>query len=185
MKFRFLLILFVPILLISCDNEILPKPKGFLRLEYPEASYQKIENGCPYSIEISNESMIIFENNCWAKINYPKLNATIHLTFRDITNNLNSALQDVEKLTFEHTIKADAINSQPFENKSKKIYGKLITVEGDVASNRQFYVTDSIKNLLYGTLYFKVKPNYDSILPTINYLEKDIKNIMESVEWKN
>jgi gliding motility-associated lipoprotein GldD len=64
------------------------------------------------------------------------------------------------------------------------VYGKIINVEGDVASNIQFNATDNVKNVLYGSLYFSVKPNYDSILPTINYIEKDIKNLMESIEWK-
>jgi hypothetical protein len=39
--------------------------------------------------------------------------------------------------------------------------------------------------VLYGSLYFNVKPNYDSILPSVMHIEKDIKNLMESVEWKN
>ncbi len=181
----FLLLPIILFTIISCTNDVLPKPKAQLRLEYPVASYHKVISACPYSLEISKNSTIEFENNCWAKIHYPTLKATLHLTYRNIDNNLNDVLKEVEKLTFEHAIKADAINAQPFENSQKKVFGKIVTVEGDVASNIQFYVTDSIKNILYGALYFKVKPNYDSILPAIYHIEKDIKNLMESVEWKN
>lgn len=186
MKTSISLLLIISLLFISCSSDdVLPKPKAYLRLDYPEASYQKVLSGCPYSLEISRQSTIDFEDNCWAKINYPLLNASIHLTYRHIGGDLEGALKEVEKFTYEHTIKADNIVHQPYENRYKKVYGQIINVEGDVASNIQFHVTDSVQNLLYGTLYFNVKPEYDSLLPAINYVEKDIKNLMESVEWKN
>ena len=185
MKFRILLVFLFPTFLTSCNDEVLPKPKAFLRLDYPIVIYQKALSDCPYTIEISQQSNIEFKNNCWAKIHYPSMNATVHLTYREIDNDLDFVLKEVEKLTFEHTVKADAINAQPFENRQNKVFGKLINIEGNVASNIQFHVTDSVKNVLYGTLYFNVKPNYDSILPAINYIEKDIKNLMESIIWKD
>lgn len=172
-------------LFVSCSDEVLPKPKAQLRLEYPENSYQRVTSGCPFVIEISQSSQIEFTNNCWAQIHYPTLNATMHLTYREIESELNTVLKEVEKLTYEHAVKADAINAVPYQNDVHRVYGKLINVEGNVASNLQFHVTDSVKNVLYGSLYFNVKPNYDSILPAIKYIEKDIRNLVESVEWKN
>ncbi len=185
MKIKSLLFISVFALFVSCVDEVLPKPKALLRLEYPENTYQKVISECPYLFEISQISNIEFENNCWAKIHYPSLNATIHLTYRSIDNNLISILKEVEKLTYDHTIKADNIPlAKPFENPLRKTYGKLINIEGNVASNIQFHVTDSVKNIIYGTLYFNVKPNYDSILPALNYIEKDIINLIESIEWQ-
>lgn len=185
MKVRFYVLILVLTFCVSCSEDVLPKPKAQLRLEYPENTYQKVISDCPFLIEISQNSVIEFQNNCWAKIHYPSLNATIHLTYREIDNNLNFVLKEVEKLTFEHTIKAAVINAQPFENKFNNVYGKMINIEGNVASNIQFHATDSVKNVLFGALYFNVKPNYDSILPALNYIEKDIKNLMESIEWQN
>lgn len=179
------MIIGISILLSSCNDDVLPKPKAFLRLEYPTAMYHQVLSECPYSIEVSQLSNISFESNCWARIHYPNLNATIHLTYRGIDNNLDFVLKEVEKLTYEHTVKADGINAQPFENRQNKVFGKIINVEGNVASNIQFHVTDSVKNVLFGAVYFNIKPNYDSILPAISYIEKDIKNLIESVEWKN
>ncbi len=185
MKTRFFILITIGAFCISCTNDVLPKPKAQLRLEYPENTYQKVISDCPFLIEISQKSVIEFQNNCWAKIHYPSLNATIHLTYRSVDNNLISILKEVEKLTYDHTIKADNIPlAKPFENSLRKTYGKMINIEGNVASNIQFHVTDSVKNVLYGTLYFNVKPNYDSILPALNYIEKDIINLMESVEWQ-
>ena len=57
-------------------------------------------------------------------------------------------------------------------------------VTGNAASQAQFYVTDSTSHFVTGSLYFYAKPNYDSIYPAANYLEKDIRRIMESMEWK-
>ena len=57
-------------------------------------------------------------------------------------------------------------------------------IGGDAASQSQFYVTDSINHFLSGSLYFYVKPNYDSIYPASEYLKKDIKRIMETVSWE-
>jgi len=186
MKINLGVVLLISIMFWSCSDDVLPKPKAFLRLDYPEASYQKVESGCPYSFQISKNSTAKLEPNCWMKISYPTLKATIHLTYRKVDNNLNAVLKEVEKLTFEHTVKADAIDTPKlYENNLRRVYGSVIHIEGDVASNVQFHVTDSVKNVLYGALYFKVKPNYDSILPAINYIEKDIKNLMESVEWKD
>jgi len=34
-------------------------------------------------------------------------------------------------------------------------------------------------------VYFNIKPNYDSILPAINYIENDIIHLIESFDWKN
>ena len=53
------------------------------------------------------------------------------------------------------------------------------------ASQTQFFVTDSLHHFVTGSAYFKVKPNYDSILPAADYLQKDIRHIMESLRWKN
>jgi len=56
-------------------------------------------------------------------------------------------------------------------------------VIGNAASPSQFYVTDSIKNFLLGSVYFKTKPNYDSILPAATYLRNDMRVLMESLKW--
>jgi len=178
-------VLLIAILLISCGEETLPKPKPYLKLNYPESRYLKLNSGCPFDFEFSNQAIIDVKNNCWMTMRYPKLKATVHLTYRKVDNNLNEILKEVERLTYEHTVKADAIpNALPYENFSKKVFGRLYKVEGNVASNIQFRATDSVKHVLAGSLYFYAKPNYDSIAPAIKYLEKDIMHLIETLEWK-
>lgn len=60
----------------------------------------------------------------------------------------------------------------------------MYELTGPVASQCQFYVTDSSQHFLTGSLYFKVKPNYDSILPAVRYLQKDMIQLVQSLEWK-
>lgn len=157
----------------------------YLKLQYPDATYLKIDAKGPYTFEISNQAKINFKNNNWASIEYPQLKATIHITYRPINNNLPEILKEVEKLTFEHTIKADAINAVPYENSAKRVFGKLYNIEGSVATNIQFRATDSVNHVLSGALYFYTRPNYDSIVPAIKYVEKDIIHLIETLEWKN
>lgn len=183
---KYVLIVFLVLLtFLSCKEAPLPKPKSFLTLDYQNPTYKKIENSCNYQFEVSNFVQLKTSDNCWATLQYPALKATIHITYRAVDNNLDEILQEVEKLTFEHTIKADAINAIPYENFKTRVFGKLYNVEGDVATNVQFRVTDSVNHVLSGALYFYARPNYDSIVPAVRYLEKDIMHLIETLEWKN
>jgi len=178
------IVFIIAVLLVACNSETLPKQKPYLKLQYPLASYKITNSNCPYNFEVSNLATVNFKNNCWATIQYPNLKATIHITYRSVDNNLEEILKEVEKLTFEHTVKADVINAVPYENLEKKVFGKLYNIEGNVATNIQFRVTDSVKHVLSGSLYFYAKPNYDSIVPAIKYLEKDMMHLVETLEWK-
>lgn len=189
--FSFLLLI---LCCFSCDENHVPKPKAELRLEYPRAKY----------VDANLDLLFAFEKNLLAKkvlskklnattesyginLEYPALKGTIFLTYKAIDKdekNLKAFLRDAQKFTLEHTKKADEIPAYPFEDSKRKVYGMLSEVKGNVASPAQFYVTDSVNHFLTGSLYFHAKPNYDSILPAANYLQKDIKRIMETLTWK-
>jgi len=182
---KFFIFTFSMILLTSCNEEILPKPKAFLRLAYENTEYNKISSNCPYIFEVSNNVNANYDEKCWITIEYPKLKASLNITYRPIENNLKELLQESEKLTYNHAIKADGISTKPYENYKNKKYGALSEVTGNAASPLQFHLTDSTKHFITGALYFKVQPNYDSILPAIKFIEKDIEHLMETLEWKN
>ncbi len=179
------IIFLLSFLLISCNEETFPKPKAFLRLAYQTTDYHKIDSNCPYTFEISNQANAIPNKQCWINVEYPKLKATLNITYRPIENNLNELLREAEKLTYNHAIKADGISApQLYDNFEKKTYGALSEVRGNAASPLQFHLTDSTQHFITGALYFKVQPNYDSILPAIRYIEKDIKHLMETLKWE-
>ncbi len=186
------LLLFV--ICFSCGEDVVPKPKGYLRLEYPKATYVDSNLELPFSFEtnilaskVDLKAVKSKTESYGVNISYPSLKGTIFLTYKAINGeqkNLSSFLRDAEKLTEKHMIKADEIPVFPYANKERRVYGKYYEVKGNVASQSQFHVTDSVNHFLTGSLYFYAKPNYDSILPAANYLQKDIKRIMETLQWK-
>ncbi|UOB16229.1 gliding motility lipoprotein GldD [Abyssalbus ytuae] len=169
---------------LSCTNPV-PRPKALLRLEYPVGNYEKFAPPCPYEFKKNKTARVINKSDCSFNIEYKGMKASIFITHKKIDeNNLDELLRDAQKLTYEHVIKADNIVEQPFVNKDDNVYGMFYKVSGNAASQTQFYLTDSINNFVTGSLYFYVKPNYDSILPAAHYLEKDIRKIMETFKWK-
>ena len=101
----------------------------------------------------------------------------------ELTFNLPSFAR-LSKLAYDHNIKAESIPEQPFVNPEKSVYGMFYMINGDAASQSHFYVTDSLNHFVTGSLYFKAKPNFDSIYPAVVYLREDIRKIMETIEWK-
>jgi gliding motility-associated lipoprotein GldD len=170
--------------LFSCGNDTVPKPNSQLRLEYPNGEYDALVASDNFSFQVNSSAVIKSNGKGSFELNYPKMKATVYLTYKPVSNNINDLLRDAQKLTYEHVIKADDILEQPFLDSKKKVYGMFYEVGGDAATNSQFYVTDSTKHFVTGSLYFYAKPNYDSILPAASYIKKDIKKIIETFEWK-
>lgn len=170
--------------LLSCGEEVTVKPQGMLHLHYPEPMYRPIDLNCPFTFVINNHASLEKKQNCWVNIVYPKMKATLHITYREVNNNLDSLLYDAQKLTYDHTIKASVIDDLAYEDSIKKVYGMYYEIGGNAATSSQFFVTDTTNHFITGSLYFNAKPNYDSILPAISYVRADIRRLMESIQWK-
>ncbi|MDC7997161.1 gliding motility lipoprotein GldD [Gilvibacter sediminis] len=172
------------VLLASCQDRVVVKPAAQLRLEYPEATYAQAEFDCNYSFSVNQIAELQQRNNCWVNVHYPAIDATIYLTYRPVENNLDSLLFDAQKLTYDHTVKANKILEQPRIDPINKVYGMFYMIDGDAATQSQFYVTDSINHFVTGSVYFNAKPNFDSILPAVEYLRNDVRRMMESMSWE-
>ena len=181
---RKLSLLFIVILIVSCNEETLPKPKAFLNLEFDKTTYQKLTLERPYEFEVSKNTIVKNEPKNWLKIEYPTLKASLDITYRKIDNNLRELFVESEKLVFKHAVKADQISSNDYLNSEKRVFGTLHEITGNAASQIQFHITDSTHHFIKGALYFKTKPNYDSILPAVYYIKKDILHLMETLKWK-
>lgn len=173
------------VILISCKENVLPKPKAYLSLTYPEKSYKNLLLQRPYTFKIAENTVVVNQPNNWLKIKYPQLKASIDITYRPVENNLKELLIEAEKLVFKHTIKAEQIIPKDFVNAEKRVFGSLYEITGNSASHLQFHVTDSTSSFLKGSLYFYAKPNYDSILPAVEYIKEDVFRLMESLKWEN
>jgi gliding motility-associated lipoprotein GldD len=175
----------------SCGGDITPKPNAFLRLEYPAPLYEIVISDAPFIFEKNKYAIpavvsVSGDKSQYAiNISYPRMKATIYLSYIKVGKNLDSLLRDAQNITQKHTGKADGILPQAFENEEQKLYGMYYEVLGNAASQAQFYVTDTVSHFVAGSLYFYARPNYDSIKPAAAYLQNDMKRIMESIEWKD
>jgi gliding motility-associated lipoprotein GldD len=171
--------------MVGCKDDVLPKPASQLRLDYPEANYAYFSNHCPFEFEMNDDAIIKEVKNCGFSIHYPKMKATIYLTYKTVNNDISSLLRDAQNLTYKlHTQKADQIMEQRYINPDKKVYGMLYNVTGNAATNSLFYATDSIKHFVTGSVYFYAKPNFDSIFPAESYVKNDMQRLMETLKWK-
>ena len=142
----------------SCkDNNAVPKPIGDERIDIPQHSYTIAKT--PYStFKHSDLSQIDQKNEAnknWLNINYPSFNATIYCTYIPIDQKkLNELIDESHKLAFSHAIMANNITQTAYSDPENKVYGVIYTIEGNVATPCQFYLTDSISNFFRGSLYY-------------------------------
>lgn len=173
----------------SCRKDYTPRPRGYFRIVFPAKGYKPLDMGLPYSLEIplysvTGRDSFNLDQPFWITIEVPANNAQVHLSYKRVKNNLISYLEDSRTLVYKHTQKASSIEEQIFVNPSKRVYGTIYYIKGNAASPMQFYLTDSVKNFLRGSLYIKEVPNIDSLQPVIEFLEKDVLKMIETTEWK-
>lgn len=171
---------------VSCGEETTIKPAAKLRLDYPEPNYRMLKTACPFRFEYNSNSEVELDPNCNININYGQMKATLYLTYQPVSGaNIEALLRDAQKLTYDHTVKANEIFEQPRMDTLNDVYGMFYMINGDAATQTQFYVTDSIKHFVSGSVYFETKPNFDSIYPGVVYLRDDVRRLMETIQWKD
>ena len=175
----FLLVLF----LSGCTTTMQPKPKGYLRLNYPKPKYETTTPIPAFSFDYNTFARIEMRIAQQPKIVYDTMKATVYLNYNPIKNNLDSLLNDAYRLPAKHMVMADAIDEKVYIEPQAKVYGGLFTVTGNAASQCQFYLTDSLNHFLIGSLYFYAQPHYDSILPAAEYIQNDMVRLMETLQW--
>ncbi len=182
--------LFTAALLLSgCGQPAVPRPAGYFRIELPEKSYVHYDTPCSYSIEYPAYSTINLRpaaatDTCWMDIDFPSFKASIHLTYFNLHGNLATLTELSRELAYKHTIRADAIDEKLWADDSSHVYGILYDLKGNTASSVQFFVTDSTRHYLRGSLYFMAQPNEDSLLPVISFIREDIIHLIETLNWR-
>ena len=182
-------------LLSGCQNKYTPKPRGFFRISFPDKEYIDFnQNAYPYRFEIPVYSIIKSTGDEISQpydinITVPANKADLHITYKTVSSDspeqkIEILLEDSRTLAYKHTIKADAIEERLFINPDEKVYGTIFFIEGNAASPIQFFLTDSTKHFLRGSLYIRNVPDVDSLRPVINFLEPDVIHLIESVSWK-
>lgn len=179
----------------GCRDVPVPRPRGYFRIDFPPKEYISSESN-PLSHKIPFLTEYPLYGNLtsgegsngeqgWFNIEFPAFKAKIYLTYKEIKNDLPSLIEQTYTMNVKnHISKADAINEEIISNGSSNVFGILYDLKGNTASAVQFYVTDSTKHYLRGSLYFNAEPNADSLSTVVDFLRKDIVHMIETLQWK-
>ncbi|MFZ0281017.1 MAG: gliding motility lipoprotein GldD [Bacteroidales bacterium] len=194
-KHKFTALLLILCCFAGCREVTVPKPRGYFRIDLPQKSYVSFNESksypdIPLTFEypvygkVSAESANVSEQG-WFNIVFPAYNASLYLTYKNIRGDLPGLIEQTYTMNVKnHIAKADAIDEQVINNRDNKVYGILYDLKGNTATSVQFYVTDSLKHFLRGSLYFTTEPNPDSLAPVTDFFREDIVHLIETLKWE-
>jgi gliding motility-associated lipoprotein GldD len=194
MKNRPIWCLLVLCILIACNSDYSIKRRGYYKIDFPPHQYQSFDQpGYPYTFEYPIYARVVKdttffegkpENDYWINIDFPKFNGKIYISYKEMSaNNLTKLVDDAFKMTYKHTSKATEITDSLIRT-PKGISGLFFNVGGNAATGKQFFVTDSVRHFLRGALYFDATPNEDSLGIVYDFLQTDMKHLINSLQWK-
>ncbi len=189
-RFRELLIMIsIIILMVGCSEDgFTPKPRGYLRFEFPEHQYNKSTLDCPFEFDYPIYANVVPRVDqlepCWFNVQFPQFKAKLHFSYKPVSNNLNQLIEDSRSFVYKHAIKASNIDRRDFQVENENVYATYYKIDGNAASAIQFTLTDSSNHFLRGALYFEAQPNEDSLSPALTHLEVDINRLIQSLRWK-
>ncbi len=186
-----ILLLILMLVLVSCgDRNPQPKPRGYFRIDLPEKEYVTLDTMRYYSFEYPVYAVVTPDylspnEKDWANVEFPSYKGTVHISYKSVDNNLNEYLEDAYMMITKHISKATGIRDSVIINRDKDVYGLMYFLDGEgVASPLQFYLTDSTKHFLRGSLYFNIYPNNDSLQPVIDFITDDVRHLISTFDWK-
>jgi gliding motility-associated lipoprotein GldD len=189
--FAVLLTLFV---IYSCNGDYTVKPRGYFKITLPEHQYQLFDReGYPYTFEYPVYADVVKdtlffdeepENPWWINIDFPGLNGKIYISYKEVgKNSFDKLVDDAFKLTYKHTSRASNIQDSVIYT-PEGVTGLYFWVEGNAATGKQFFLTDTTKHFLRGALYFDATPTSDSLRPVNDFLEVDMKHLINTFKWR-
>jgi gliding motility-associated lipoprotein GldD len=190
MRNPLLLLISMTLLLVSsCDEPFAPKPRGYFRIGFPEKKYVITDPGyCPFTFESPAYSEIVRDTtraeDCWLNVEYRPFKGTLYLSYKEVNGDLERLTDDCRNLAMKHVSKASGIDEQLYSDPLNQVYGLEYDLRGSAASPLQFWLTDSTRHFLRGSLYFYAVPNPDSIAPVLEFIQADVRRLMETVRWK-
>lgn len=180
----------IVIFLVGCEENYIPKPRGYFRIDLPEHAYKKYDSDCPFTFDFGHLARIEKVRaqdggTCWFNISYPEHKSKIHFSYFDISEkDIDKIVEDTRILAMKHLAKADDFEENIVKDTVGNVYGVIYDFQGGSASNMQFFLTDSTNHLVRGALYFEVPPNADSLAPVEMYIEEEVYALINSFQWK-
>lgn len=191
-NFAFIVILCA---LMGCREIAVPRPRGYFRIELPAKQYVAFsenpgKTSLPFNFEYPVYGSIStgdenFSEPGFFNIEFPAYRAKIYFTYKEINGDLAGLIEQTYTMNVKnHIPKADAIDEQIINNRGNRVYGILYDLKGNTATSVQFYVTDSLRHFLRGSLYFASEPNPDSLAPVTGFFREDIIHLIETLRWE-
>ncbi len=188
-------ILFFIALMPACNSDYTIRRRSYFRIDFPKHEYQTFEKpGFPYTFEYPKYAVVVQdstffedtpENPYWINVEFPSFNGKIYISYKDVTkNDFGKLVNDAFNMTYKHTAKATEIKDSLMRT-STGISGIFFEVGGNAATAKQFFLTDSIRHFIRGALYFDATPNADSLGIVNDFLETDMKHLINTFRWKN
>ena len=198
---------------VSCNSTYTSKKKGYYKIDFPKREYVKFDQpGFPYSFEypayavIEEDSLLSNQKGqdpYSINIDFPSLNGKIYITYKVIgqtsvyqvkntgggyrdsigKNVFQNLVNDCYNLTYKNDVKANSIEDSVMHTPND-ITGIFFRLSGSVATAKQFFLSDTTHNFLRGALYFDATPNEDSLRPVNDFLQEDMKHIINTLKWK-
>ncbi len=188
-----LILLGVSLSACGAPDEYVPKPRAFPRITLPVQEFKKFDSsGIPYAFEIpvysamEKDTLNVYTKQpFWFNLNFKPFNATLHLTYYRFGNRVqfDSLIDDTRKLVNKHIQRAEDIIEQPLST-TKNVKGMMFEIEGNTATNINFYLTDSAKHFMRGALYFNNQVASDSTAPVLERMRSDIGHLIKTFRWK-
>ena len=200
--------------MVSCNSNYTSKKEGYFKIDFPKKQYTTFnEPGYPYTFEypvyarIAKDSSYFAEgakNPYWINIEFPSFNGTIFISYKKIggtsvykvknhdgityrdsvgVNDFHKMIDDSYNLTYKNDVKAYSIEDSVMHTPND-ITGIFFKVSGNVATAKQFFLTDTTHHFLRGALYFDATPNEDSLRPVNAFLQQDMKHLINTLKWK-
>jgi gliding motility-associated lipoprotein GldD len=207
--FYLLIILF----LAGCNSTYTSKMEGYYKIDFPQRQYTSFaEPGYPYTFEypvyarIAKDSSYFdstSKNPYWINILFPTFKGEIFISYKNIgstsvykvktasgayrdslgKNDFERMVNDAYNLTYKNDIKAYSIQDSVMHTPNG-ITGIFFSLSGNVATAKQFFLSDTLHHFLRGALYFDATPNEDSLRPINAFLQEDMKHIINTLRWK-
>jgi len=185
---KIIFIVFPILFLVSCNTDYTPKPRGYMKIDYPEKNYLRFDEGAPFSFNYPEYARMDKDTSdnaepWWYNIFFPSFDATIYLSYKEVNDNVNLFIEDSRTLAYKHTIKAESIDESLIYLPERNLYGIIYDLKGNTASSLQFFLTDSSANFLRGSLYFNTSPEKDSLAPIVSFIRIDLEELINSFQW--
>jgi gliding motility-associated lipoprotein GldD len=125
-------------------------------------------------------------NSCSQEIKLGPLNGSLFLYYISIPSkdSLPNIINFSNDRVDEHKFKADKIEFEQIIDTKNRVFGTFFELKGNVATNFQFYLTDSSQHFVRGEVLLNCRPNYDSLRPVLNYLKIDLLELVHNFKWK-